>query len=77
MAMSSSRWPLAKQQLGTMGITEPTPQQLQAALTGGSVTTTATTATGTPTTTTTELDGILTMLSQNMGWGQDRRQAWL
>jgi hypothetical protein len=61
---------LAKQQLGTMGITEPTRQQLQAALTGGSVTTTTTTATGTPTTTTTELDGILTMLSQNMGWGQ-------
>jgi hypothetical protein len=61
---------LAKQQLGAMGITEPTPQQLQAALTGGSVTTTGTTATGTPITTTTELDGILTMRSQNMGWGQ-------
>ncbi len=61
---------LAKQQLGAMAITEPTPQQLQAALTGGSVTTTGTTATGTPITTTTELDGILTMRSQNMGWGQ-------
>jgi hypothetical protein len=61
---------LAKQQLGTMGITEPTPQQLQAALTGGSITTTGTTATGTPTTTTTPLKGILTMRSQDMGWGQ-------
>ena len=61
---------LAKQQLGAVGITEPTPQQLQAALTGGSVTTTGTTATGTPTTSTTKLDGILTMRSQNMGWGQ-------
>lgn len=61
---------LAKQQLGAVGITEPTPQQLQAALTGGSVTTTGTTATGTPTTTTTPLKGILTMRSQDMGWGQ-------
>jgi hypothetical protein len=62
---------LAKQQLGTMGITEPTPQQLQAALTGGQITTTtgATTATGTPTSAQ-NLDGILTMRSQNMGWGQ-------
>jgi hypothetical protein len=61
---------LAKQQLGAMGITEPSPQQLQAALTGGSITTTGTTATGTPTTTTTPLKGILTMRSQDMGWGQ-------
>ena len=61
---------LAKQQLGAVGITEPTPQQLQAALTGGSVTTTGTTATGIPTTTTTPLKGILTMRSQDMGWGQ-------
>ena len=29
---------LAKQQLSTMGINEPTPQQLQAALTGGTIT---------------------------------------
>jgi hypothetical protein len=61
---------LAKQQLGAVGITEPTPQQLQAALTGGQVTTTGTTGTGTPTTSTHTLDGILTMRSQNMGWGQ-------
>jgi hypothetical protein len=56
---------LAKQQLSQMGITEPTPQQLQAALTGGSIT--QTTATGT---TTTKLPGILTMRSENMGWGK-------
>jgi hypothetical protein len=57
---------LAKQQLGAMGITDPTPQQLQAALTGGTIT--QTTATGT--TTTTNLPGILTLRSQKMGWGQ-------
>ena len=60
---------LAKQQLSTLGITQPTPQQLQAALTGGTIT--QTTGTGaTPTTTTTNMQGILTMRSQNMGWGQ-------
>ncbi|MBI2997753.1 MAG: hypothetical protein HYY46_04755 [Deltaproteobacteria bacterium] len=56
---------LAKQQLGQLGITQPTPEQLQAALLGGSITT----GTGT-TATTTNLQGILTMRSQNMGWGQ-------
>ncbi len=56
---------LAKQQLGAMGITEPTPEQLQAALTGGSIT--QTTATGT---TTTQMQGILTLRSQHMGWGK-------
>jgi hypothetical protein len=60
---------LAKQQLSTLGITQPTPEQLQAALTGGTIT--QTTGTGaTVTTTTTPLQGILTMRSQNMGWGQ-------
>jgi len=60
---------LAKQQLSTLGITQPTPEQLQAALTGGTIT--QTTGTGaTTTTTTTNLQGILTMRSQNMGWGQ-------
>ena len=60
---------LAKQQLSTMGITEPTPEQLQAALTGGTIT--QTTGTGaTATTTTTTLDGVLTMRSQGMGWGE-------
>ena len=52
---------LAKQQLGQLGISQPTPQQLQAALTGGTVTT----GTGT-----TQLQGVLTMRSQGMGWGQ-------
>jgi hypothetical protein len=56
---------LAKQQLGQLGINQPTPQQLQAALTGGTVTT----GTGT-TATTTQLQGVLTMRSQGMGWGQ-------
>jgi len=52
---------VAKEQLGQLGINQPTPQELQAALTGGTVTT------GTETTT---LQGVLTMRSQNMGWGQ-------
>ena len=56
---------LAKQQLGQLGISQPTPEQLQAALTGGTITT----GTGT-TATTTQLQGILTMRSQGMGWGQ-------
>ena len=56
---------LAKQQLGQLGISQPTPEQLQAALTGGTITT----GTGS-TATTTNLQGILTMRSQNMGWGQ-------
>jgi len=56
---------LAKQQLGQLGISQPTPQQLQAALTGGTITT----GTGT-TATTTQLQGVLTMRSQGMGWGQ-------
>jgi hypothetical protein len=60
---------LAKQQLSQMGITEPTPQQLQAALTGGTIT--QTNGTGpTATTTTTKLQGILTMRSEKMGWGK-------
>jgi len=56
---------LAKQQLNQLGISQPTPQQLQAALTGGTITT----GTG-ATATTTQLQGILNMRSQGMGWGQ-------
>lgn len=56
---------LAKQQLSQLGISQPTPEQLQAALTGGTITT----GTG-ATATTTNLQGILTMRSQHMGWGQ-------
>ena len=56
---------LAKQELGQMGITQPTPEQLKAALVGGSFTTgTGTTARDN------KLQGILTMRSQHMGWGQ-------
>ncbi len=56
---------LAKQQLSAAGITEPTPQELQAALTGGTITS----GTG-PEATTTSMEGILTLRSQKMGWGQ-------
>lgn len=56
---------LARQQLGQLGIAQPTPEQLQAALLGGTITT----GSGT-TATTTNLQGILTMRSQNMGWGE-------
>jgi len=57
---------LAKQQLSTLGITQPTPEQLQAALTGGTIIQTTGTGT-TATTTTSNLQGILTMRSQNIG----------
>lgn len=60
---------LAKQQLSALGISQPTPSQLQAALTGGTISQTTGAGT-TATTTTTNLDGILTLRSQNMGWGQ-------
>jgi hypothetical protein len=53
---------LAKQQLGQLGITQPTPEQLQAALTGGKIIT----GTGTET----QLQGIWKMRSEGMGWGQ-------
>lgn len=56
---------LAKQELSQLGITQPVPEQLQAALVGGTVTT----GNGT-TATSTNLPGILTLRSQNMGWGQ-------
>jgi len=56
---------LAKQQLSQSGITQPTPAQLQAVLLGGTITS----GTGT-TATSTNLAGILTLRSQNMGWGQ-------
>lgn len=56
---------LAQADLAAMGITNPTPQQMQTALMGGNITTTQGTATQT-----THMDGILTMRSQGMGWGQ-------
>ncbi len=60
---------LAKQQLSALGITQPTAEQLQAALTGGTITQTSGSGV-TATTTSTNLQGILTMRSQKMGWGQ-------
>jgi len=52
---------LASRQLAAAGIAEPTPQQIQAALTGGTIVT----ATGETT-----LQGVLQLRSQGMGWGQ-------
>lgn len=52
---------LAQKQLAALGITNPTPTQLQAALTGGTILT----ATGPVT-----LKGILQMRADGMGWGK-------
>ena len=52
---------LAKAELAGMGITNPTPEQIQAALNGGSIT-----VNGTTTTT----NGILSMRASGMGWGE-------
>lgn len=61
---------LAKAQLAQYGITDPTPEELQAALTGGAITVTTVGATGTSTTQTVTLEGILTQRASGMGWGQ-------
>lgn len=53
---------LAQRELVAQGITDPTPAELQAALTGGSITT----AMGDAVT----LSGTLSLRSQGMGWGQ-------
>ena len=50
---------LAQASLTNLGITNPTPEQIKAALTGGSVTTSKTTT----------LPGILTLRSEGKGWG--------
>ena len=55
---------LAKQQLASLGITQPTPEQLKAALVGGIVTTGSGAAVRTVT-----LPGVLIQRSQGMGWG--------
>ena len=57
---------LAQASLANAGITNPTADQLQAALNGGDVT--VTNADGTTTTTT--LKGVLQMRASGMGWGQ-------
>jgi hypothetical protein len=56
---------LARAELQAQGISEPTPQQIDAALMGGTVTT----ADGK----TVALKGVLQLRSQGMGWGQIRR----
>lgn len=56
---------LAQEQLIRLGVTQPTADQLQAALVGGPVTV----GSG-PTAHTTELQGVLQMRAQGMGWGQ-------
>jgi hypothetical protein len=53
---------LARQQLASHGITDPTAQEIQAALTGG----TLTTADGQSVT----LNGVLTQRADGMGWGE-------
>lgn len=53
---------LARQQLANLGVTEPTPEELRAALVGGTVTS------GTDINAA-ELRGILTLRSEGMGWG--------
>jgi len=55
---------LAKQQLASYGITDPTPQQIQAALTGGTITP------GDPTAKPVVLKGVLTQRASGMGWGE-------
>jgi len=53
---------LAQQSLASYGISDPTPQQIQAALVGGTVTT----ADGTQA----RLAGVLTLRNSGMGWGK-------
>lgn len=53
---------LALAEASLKGIAEPTPEQLKAALLGGSVTTDSGT--------TVKLDGVLQMRADGMGWGQ-------
>lgn len=57
---------LAQTQLAQNGIYRPTPEQLQAALTGGNVLT--------PAGEVVHLDGVLTLRSQGMGWGDIAHQ---
>ncbi len=61
---------LAKAQLAQYGITQPTPEQLNIALTGGTLSTSSVAADGTLTTKTVTLDGILTQRASGLGWGQ-------
>lgn len=57
---------LAKQNLANLGYTQPTPEQIQVALNGGSFTTIG--ADGKPVIT--NMTGVLDLRSQGMGWGK-------
>ncbi len=59
---------LAKQQLAGLGVTQPTPEQIKAALVGGTITT----GSGANARTVT-LTGVLAQRSQGMGWGNIAR----
>ena len=61
---------LVKQQLGEMGITQPTPQQLQSALTSGQYDDYRNHGDWSSDNLHANLKRVLTMRSQNMGWGQ-------
>jgi hypothetical protein len=62
---------LAQAQLAQYGITCPTPDQLEAALTGGTVTIAASGGAGTTATSQTlSLTGVLNQRASGMGWGQ-------
>lgn len=61
---------LARAQLAGYGITEPTPEQLKAALTGGSLTISGVGPDGSVNTRTVVLEGILTQRAAGMGWGE-------
>lgn len=56
---------LAKHQLALQGITEPTPEQLQTALNGGTITINGETV---------EYQGVLQMRADGMGWGRIAQQ---
>ena len=53
---------LAKQQLANLGISQPTPEQIKAALIGGTI------SSGAAVTRTATLPGVLTLRSQGMSW---------
>lgn len=61
---------LAQAQLAQNGIIDPTPTEINTALTGGTLTTTSIAADGTVVTKIVTLDGILTQRADGLGWGQ-------
>lgn len=61
---------MARQTLAAQGISDPTPAQIQTALSGGTLTSASAATSSAAGATTTVLPGILTLRSQGMGWGQ-------